>query len=679
MKPTTSRVLLLTAATAALSVTLLWLHETADAVSTRSFRLDDEESLAAGEMNGTAVHSDGSVTTSAEVRRIALDDVASAWTFTRGDDGTVYVGTGNDGKIYRLRGDDLAEYADTEQLLVSALAFGDGSLYAGTLPEGKVMRVDAQGQVHDVVDLDEADHVWALVWDEERRRLFAATGPNGKVFAIDPRRGTAEVFWDTDAAHVMCLALDGGTLYAGTSDDALVVRLRGPGRAEVVHDFPGNEVTAIAARDGRLAVAANEFPDPPGASGSTKTKNSSFPPRPQPGKGRLYRVGSDGRAERVYSQNEGHFTSVQIADDGTIWAGSGKDGRIHRISPDGAHAVWIDVDERQVLDIDMLSDDPLFVTGDAGAIYRVVAGRPRTAEWTSKVLDARFVSRFGRLHWRGEGSLRFQTRSGNVEEPDESWSEWSEPVDTPGPIRSPAARFLQIRARFPNDTDARLFAVTAYYLPQNQRARVSGVRIKEDDDSSKNKNKGRSPEDPPEPSSKYRLTWSISNPDNDRIRYRLRFRNEAQTVWRDVLRETEILTDDEYEWDTAGIPDGWYVVQVEASDELSNPPDRVMRDTAQSEPLLIDNHPPRIEGLRSRGTTVAGRAIDGLGPIAKLEYAVDGGEWHMFYPVDDLLDTADERFAVDVGRVASGSHIVAIRATDAAGNTVSAETQITVP
>ena len=677
---TSKRALILTAVATGLSVALVLLGENAAAVSTRSFQIDDAGAFAAGEMEGAAAHSDGSVTPSAEVRRLALDDVAVAWTFARARDGTAYIGTGNDGKIYRLRGDALTEHADTEQLVVSALAVADdGTLFAGTLPEGKLYRVDAQGQATELVDLADADHVWELVWDAQRRRLFAATGPNGKVFAVDPRAGSADVFWDSEAAHVMSLALDGdGALYAGTSDEALVVRLSAPGRAEVVHDFPGNEVTALAVRDGRLAVAANEFPDPPAVGGSTKTKSSSFPPRPAAGKGRLFRVQSDGRTERVYAQDDGHFTSVQISEDGTIWAGAGKEGRIHRVAPDGAHAVWIDVDERQVLEIDLLGADPMFVTGDAGAVYRIVPGQPPNATWTSKVLDARFVSRFGQLDWRGAAGISFQTRSGNVEEPDDTWSEWSAAVQAPGPIRSEAARFLQVRARFPRDASARLFAVTAFYLPQNQRPRVSNVRIKEDAERAKNKNKNRSPEDPPEPSTEYKLTWDVTNPDDDRLRYRLQYRQEAQTIWRDVLRESEELTENEHTWDTAGLPDGWYVVQVIATDELSNPGGQTMRDTATSEPIRIDNHPPEIEQLRGQGTVVSGLAVDGLGPIAKLEWAVDGREWRMFYPADDFFDTARERFQIDVAPLDPGPHVVAVRATDAAGNTVSAEVQITI-
>src|SRR5690606_22638570 len=91
---------------------------------------------------------------------------------------------------------------------------------------------------------------------------------------------------------------------------------------------------------------------------------------------------------------------------------------------------------------------PFFVTGDGAALYHVTGSRPQNAIWESKVLDARFRARWGQLTWRGDGRLVFQTRSGNTERPDETWSEWSSELTTAGPIRSPEARFLQVRARF---------------------------------------------------------------------------------------------------------------------------------------------------------------------------------------------------------------------------------------
>ncbi|HJL04855.1 MAG TPA: hypothetical protein RMH85_32370 [Polyangiaceae bacterium LLY-WYZ-15_(1-7)] len=641
----------------------------ADAVSTRHFTLDDADDLAAGELDGTMVLDSGQLAVGVGVARVELEGAVLSSAIARADDGTLYLGTGDAGQIFRVRGDQVEVFAETGQLLVSSLALAGDTLYAGTLPEGRVFAIDrGDGSIRELAQLEGAEHVWDLHWDAGQSRLFAATGPEGKVFAIDPQ-GRSEVYFDAEDGHVLCLAADGDALYAGTDGDAVVYRLRGPERAEVVHDFPGNEVTALAARDGMIAVAANEMPAPRRV--TSKNRRSKAASRtPRPGKGRLWRVDADGRAERLHRHDDGHFTALAIDEDGTILVGEGKEGRILRVGPyanaggPGTAATWVDVDERQVLAIDVGGDRPVFVTGDSAALYRVTEAAPDEALWTSKVLDAEFRARWGRLDWRGRGRVQFQTRSGNTEEPDASWTEWSANLSSPGPIRSPAARFLQIRARL-MEGDALIRAVQAYYLPQNQRARVTGVGPK--------LAKNHDPNEIPDPSTELELDWDVSNPDDDTLRYRLRYRAEAQDVWRPMFREDERLTKSSYEWDTSGLPDGWYVVQVEASDELANPAPLALRTTAVSEPIRIDNHPPRLEGLAARGNTVSGRAIDGLGPIARLEMAVDGGDWLPILPEDQLLDQAEERFAVPVEDLEPGSHIVAIRATDAAGNAVSGE------
>ena len=692
-----SRSVGLALAGAVASVALV-LASPAGAVGTRSFELDDAASLAAGELVRTAVHSDGRVTAGVELRRLALPpEAALVWSSVRAPDGTVYLGTGDDGRIYRVRGEAIDLFAETHQLLVSALAVGDrGVLYAGTLPEGRIYAIEPGGALRELARPDATESVWSLVWDARRRVLFAATGPEGRVFSI-AATGAVDVWWDSAAAHVMSLALaPDGALYCGTSDDALVVRTTAPGRAEVVHDFPGNEITSLDFEAGRLAVAANEFPEAPAGGAASATKHSATgtrSSRPRPGKGRVWLVGADGRAERVWAQEEGHVTQVDLAADGTVFAAIGHEGRVVRIAPDRTSAVWLDVDERQVLAISLTGADPYLATGDGAAFYRVLPGRPRSAIWQSRVLDAEFAARWGQLSWRGTGSLDLETRSGDTERPDETWSEWSSALTSPGPIRSPAARFLQIRARFDRDPDAILREVSAYYLPQNQRPVVLEVGTKARSPRrpaappAASPAAGASTPSPPEadrdalpaPSPLLTLTWRMDNPDADRLRYRLRYREEGQSAWREMLREHEILTATEYTWNTSGVPDGWYVVEVEASDELANPEPLALRSSRGSEPLLVDNHPPELAELRAQGARVTGRASDTLGPIARLELAIDGGEWRLFFPADDLLDTADERFELDLGAEAPGSHILAVRATDAAGNTTTAETGFAVP
>jgi outer membrane protein assembly factor BamB len=678
---------------AALSFALLTLAlaGSARAVSTRTFVVDDQAAFSAGELARAAAFSDGTVRASVDVRRLPLTDTPVAWSIARAADGTTYIGTGNAGKIWRLRGEQLAVFAETGELVVTSLALADdGTLYAGTLPAGKIYAIDTRAtppvQARELAHPTGAEHIWALAWDARRRTLFAGTGPEGKVFAVSPQ-GQAEVWVDSEASHIMSLALDtDGALYAGTSDGALVLKLTAAGRSEVLFDLPGTEVDALAVRAGTIVAAANDFAEPPAgaappASPAPATAARPAPTRPRAGKGKLFRLDPDGRADVVLSSDDGHFTSVQLADDGTIYAGAGKDGRIHRVLPNGETATWIDVDERQVLAIDLLSSDPLFVTADVAAVYRVVPGTAPNAEWTSKVLDAGFRSRFGQLDFRGEGSLALSTRSGNTERPDTTWSAWSVAATASGPVRSAAARYLQVRARLGTSATV-LRGVTAYYLPQNQRATVRDVEMAPHRAAPAPGDAAANAPDVPAPSTQYRITWKIDNADGDRLRFRVAFRREAssteQTPWREILRESEIHTRLEHSWETSGVPDGWYRLRVRATDELSNPAQYALDDTAESGPVLIDNHAPRLEGLAQSGNLLRGRAIDDASPIAKLELSIDGGEWRMFFPEDDLLDTLAESFAIDLGALAlpAGPHIIVVRAIDSGGNSVSADATV---
>lgn len=684
VRPTLSRsVLLVTLGGALLGGGALVAH----AVSTRTFVIEDHTAFAAGELTRAAAFSDGTVRASVDVRRLPLADTAVAWSLARAADGTAYIGTGNDGRIWRLRGEELAPFAETGQLVVSSLALADdGTLYAGTLPEGRVFAIDTRATApvtaRALAQPEGAQHIWALRWDARRRTLFAGTGPEGKVFAVSPQ-GSADVWLDAEQAHIMSLALEpGGAIYAGTSDGALVLKVTAAGRSEVLFDLPGTEVDALALRDGALVAVANEFADAPGAtappaSPSPATSARPTPPRARAGKGKVVHLDADGRAEVVLASDDGHFTSVELAADGTTYVGAGKDGRVHRILADHSTATWIDVDERQVLAIDLGGRDPLFVTGDAAAVYRVAPGTPAQSEWTSKVLDASFRARFGQLAFRGEGALALQTRSGNTERPDTTWSEWSAAVTTPGPVRSPAARYLQVRARL-GAPDSVLRSVTAWYLPQNQRAFVRDV-VMAPHRASRPAGDASSADDVPTPSTQYRVSWRVENPDGDRLRYRIAYRSEGRApdeqVWREILRESEVHTRLEHTWETSGVPDGWYRLRVRATDELANPALYVLADTAESGPVLVDNHAPRLEGLTTSGTALRGRALDDTSAIARLEASVDGGEWRVFFPDDDLLDTQAEAFTYDVGALglAAGPHVVAVRAVDVGGNAVTAD------
>lgn len=666
-----------------------------EAVTTRTIELDEASEFTDGELQETTVSSLGEVRIGLETRKVPLTDVAAVWSLAELPGGDIALGTGNEGKIWRMHGETASVYAETGQLVVSALARGEGSdLYAGTVPGKKIFRVRAQGQIQDFATLpNEVEHVWALAWDARRRVLFAGTGPTGVVYAIDAS-GHAEPYFDSDQTHILSLAVvPGGALYAGTSPGALLLQIDGPGRARAVQDFPGVEVKAIALREGDVYAAVNDFdspPTPPSGSPtkappapSAPTKASPSPPstvtRPKPGKGSVWRVRANGTAERLLGNDEGHFMALVLDDHGIAYAAAATQGRIFTVDDQRVVRVLIDVEERQVMALAIVGDHKVFATGDAGAFYTVAGNAPRTATYLSKVYDAQFVSTWGRLAWRGEGTLVFQTRTGNTETPDATWADWSAAIDRTGRVTSPPARYIQFRARWERDPAAVVRAVELYYLNHNQRAIVTEVTArnkalptKVDDDAVSRASSG-----PPPRSTVFKVAWKVDNPDLDGLRYRLSFREEGGDLWRPITRPQEVLTKNEYEWDTESVPAGYYRIKVEATDERANPTAQVERHEQLSPPILVDNDPPALAGVTATGRRISGRATDGFSTLARLEYAVDGGEWQVVFPADDLLDSREESFAFDLpDEHAEGPHVVTLRAFDEAGNQVTARVQV---
>jgi hypothetical protein len=201
--------------------------------------------------------------------------------------------------------------------------------------------------------------------------------------------------------------------------------------------------------------------------------------------------------------------------------------------------------------------------------------------------------------------------------------------------------------------------VQAYYLPANQPAVIKELTVKP-----------KASEDAA--SSSYKIEWKVDNPDGDHLRYRLTYSPEAHNLSRPILRENEILTRTNYDWNTDGVPDGYYRVHVDASDELDNPTPPIFSDS-ESEPFLVDNHPPHVDDLRFQAGKLSGVARDDIGPISKLEYALDGQDWKPFYPRDDLFDTETEPFELPLALPDKQPHVIAVRTKDARNNMGSAE------
>jgi hypothetical protein len=402
-------------------------------------------------------------------------------------------------------------------------------------------------------------------------------------------------------------------------------------------------------------------------------------PRSKPGKGSLWRFDAQGHPERMMHHDDFHYVSLAVDERGTPFVGTGAEGRVYTV--DDAHTVSLvaDSDERQIGAIGVAGRTRFVVGSDPAVFHRILSIGGPDAVWTSKTLDAGLRAHFGHLTWRSTGPLEVSTRTGDTQTPDATWSPWTGPIAEGAVAPSPPGRFAQVRARL-TSAGSTIAGVTLAFVTENLRAVVTEVAAREKGVTHEAK-EGivQSGGEPPKHDSVVHVTWKVENPDSDELRYRVQFRREGQGRWIDATAPDDVLTKPELDWDTAALPEGKYRLRIDASDEIANPLGVVTHHALESAPVLVDNTPPVFKTLAMLGRRLHAAVVDGVGPIVRVEVAMDGRlEWRPLAPVDGIFDTPEETIDADIGPLlpaGPGPHLVAVRAFDAAGNFVVRDVQ----
>ncbi len=145
--------------------------------------------LLTGDARGVSVTDTGALMLAPRFAQLYDTEQAFVWSSAADAAGNVYLGTGHDGKIFRVGADGRgALLYDAAELDVTALAVGrDGALYAGTSPDGKVYRVGADGKAE--VYFDPAGQVHLVARRARRRLARRRLGRHGQAL---PRARRAE-------------------------------------------------------------------------------------------------------------------------------------------------------------------------------------------------------------------------------------------------------------------------------------------------------------------------------------------------------------------------------------------------------------------------------------------------------------------------------------------------------
>lgn len=678
------------------------------AVVTATWQVETYQQFDAGDATSAFITSLGEVRPGWDTKRTALEG-DGVWSALRLADGTVLVGSDDAGAILKVTDGGAKKLGSIDgAIAVVALAQGGGSVYAAAMPGNKVWKLDTTtGKSTAVATIKGVETVWSLAVGADGT-VYAGTGPDGKLFAV--KGGTAKEIYATEDKRVTAVTVDkDGIVWFGTSERALVFRYdpkaSGANATRAMADFAGNEIGAIAALGGGVVVAANDLAETTGigAKSAAQVEAAEKPAAPKgqaaktpdvgtkpgadkdtaaaadtgrkgarKGKGALFRVGSDGRLEQLHALTATYFTSIAVAPDGSIYAGAADKGRVYLVEADDTVATAFDVDERAVSQLFWDKSNLAFTTDDAAALYRATA-RASQAKYVSDVLDAKAVAKFGRLQWQGAGKLKLETRSGNTAKPGTGWSAWSAPQNVGkmgggadgGKIASPPGRYFQFRVSF-DEADAKLRRVSTYYVPQNEATSIEEVTIEpvQKETAPTLKDSAAKPRSPV-----LRIKWKAENPDSDDTSYKLEARREGEANWRPLATGKAPLTATQWEWNTETFPDGWYRVRATSSDSMANSPDRALTSSKTTPLFAVDNTRPSIDGLSVSYPRATARASDALGVITEMAFSVDDDTWQLGTTADGIYDDLVEDLRIELpAGLAKGTHTLAVRVADAAGN-----------
>ncbi|HEX3583007.1 MAG TPA: hypothetical protein VH087_14665 [Thermoanaerobaculia bacterium] len=705
----------------------LILTASAFAVAPQFWRVRNADEFLAGDIDGFAVTSRGDLRAGPTMRKIASFTDPFVLSQTSGANGDRFFGTGNEGKVYRLRGTELKLLYAASEPEIYALAFHDGALYAASSPNGKIYRIDPNDGKTTVFFDPKQAYVWALDF-APNGDVLVATGVDGKLFRVTPK-GEGKVLFTAPETHVRCIAMrKDGTILAGGSGKGRIYEVRPDGTSHALYDSPLSEISTIyvgANGIGWAAGASSSLPAtaPAKAKASTSTEqkkddssttSTSSTPAPEVtvsfetpaesssgGNGEIYKINTDGFVETVRKFEHELVYAINAGSNGSILLSTGPQGRIYSMK-DGDVSLIATVPEKQIVSISSESGATLVTTTNSGAVYRMDPQPSQKAEFRSAPKDVERFSRFG--HYRIEGDalgdnhVAISFRSGNTKTPDSTWSAWSmASSNSDGNVDVPPGRYLQWKLTMPKPSTAMTVdSVMVGFINRNVAPVIDAVAIADpavvyissaypaspqvveatNPDENGIFTSLDSPRERNEPGKKvyrkgYRtITWRAHDDNGDAIRYSLAFRRSGTEKW---LRLRDDLDENQFNFDTSQMPDGDYELRLVASDARDNP-ETPLTDTKEGVEFQVDNTPPQVS-VTTSGSEVVIHVTDKMSPIGRVEYSVDAQKWIRIQPIDGISDSPDETYKLP--RVEVAGKFVIVRAIDGFYNV--ATEAITVP
>lgn len=689
-------------------------------VEPKQWELRDLDDFLKGKFDGISVSFDGILSLSPKEDKIEGPAEEFYLSFLMTSEGTAFLGTGHGGKIYRIaKNGEIELYFRVPEMDVYCLAQDKGgNLYAGTSPDGKIYKITAKDQGNVFFNPQEK-YIWDLLFTENDS-LLAAVGERGGIYEINSS-GEGDLILKAEENHILCLNIDkNGDLIAGSGGKGHLYRISKTKKAFILFESPYEEIKSIALdEEGNIFAAGGGVLTRPKAEkipsvltdidenltitvtpGSKDTKDISEKAKEQPSA--LYKVSPDGIAKKLWDSREDLiYTLFWDGSEKKIIFGTGDKGRIFSIDREGKTSLLLQKDSEQVYLLAPYNAKIYVLSNNPSSLNILYSEQRFNGEYISQVLDTKSLSSWGRITWEADvpsGTvLQFQSRSGNSNEPNKTWSDWSPPYQKSQgeQILSPKARYIQLKGIFktqsgkvspslqrvclfyvqtnvaPTITTLELLSANEVFLkPPEQQEIIWGL---ETDASEQSNQKGKLNTYivPKKVQRKgyQTIMWDATDENGDSLLFSVYIKGEKERDWR-LLKEKwieEILT-----FDTQSFPDGIYFVKVEASDIPSNPLGTELKSYKTSRSFVIDSSLPVISNFKAVRTgsklTLTFTAEDTFSYIKEAKYLIRPDEWRSIFPGDGICDSKQEVFNVTLALPLKFDNLITVKVEDSHGN-----------
>lgn len=480
------------------------------------------EDFSKGDLNQISLNSGGYLQAAPALETLADINAPILWDAVVDSKGNLYVGTGNQGVVYKVDTEGTVETLfEPNRLMTRALALDSRNrLYVSVSPDGTLYRIDGEGRVEVYLKLED-DYVWDMVFGDNDH-LYVATGSHGKIYRINTRARSpeAEEFFDSEETHLTALAFEAdGDLLAGSATHGLLYRINGEGEGKVIYSTGEREVRAILPQpDGSIFFSS--FNQPGRGSSVTKSGSSSsssgdsskssgasfFADTDKPSSngnssspfyglvvsardndsGTVYRMDSDGFVTNWWLENNTSIYSMAQLPGGDLILGTGSDGNLYQVSEPGNWVLLLTLTAGgEITGILPAEGEGVYylICSNPGRIFKLNTADTAAGYFESEVVDFDHVSQFGSFQIYSKpqaGPLAgVEVRGGNLESPDRTWTDWIELAGEDGVFRNPLppSRFMQYRVLFNAEDTPPVHQVRFFSRTPNLSPVITSIQI----------------------------------------------------------------------------------------------------------------------------------------------------------------------------------------------------------